>query len=55
MMSAKRQHSVWLESLEPTQTIGQILLHVTVETATHAGQLDIVREMLDGRQYQVLN
>jgi Protein of unknown function (DUF664) len=47
--------AVWLESLGPTQTIGQIVLHVTVETATHAGQLDIVREMLDGRQYRVFN
>jgi hypothetical protein len=47
--------SAWPEFLGPTQTIGQIVLHVTVETATHAGQLDIVREMLDGRKYRVLN
>jgi hypothetical protein len=29
-------------------------MHVLVETATHAGQLDAVRELLDGRQYIVL-
>ena len=47
--------AAWPEFLGPTQTVGQIVLHVMVETATHAGQLDIVREMLDGRQYRVLN
>ena len=31
-----------------------VLVHVLVETATHAGQLDAVRELLDGRQYLVL-
>jgi Protein of unknown function (DUF664) len=31
-----------------------VLVHVLVETATHAGQLDAVRELIDGRQYRVL-
>ena len=31
-----------------------ILVHVIVETSTHAGQLDIVRELIDGRQHIVL-
>ena len=31
-----------------------ILLHVIVETATHAGQLDAVRELIDGRQWVVV-
>lgn len=31
-----------------------VLTHVLVETATHAGQLDAVRELIDGRQYLVL-
>jgi len=31
-----------------------ILLHVIVETSTHAGQLDLVRELIDGRQHIVL-
>jgi hypothetical protein len=29
-------------------------VHVLVETATHAGHLDAVRELLDGHQYVVL-
>jgi len=31
-----------------------ILLHVITETACHAGHLDAVRELLDGRQWIVL-
>ncbi len=31
-----------------------VLVHVLVETATHAGHLDAVRELLDGQQYLVL-
>lgn len=31
-----------------------VIMHVVVETATHAGHLDVVRELLDGRQYIVL-
>ena len=31
-----------------------VLVHHLVETATHAGQLDAVREVLDGKQYLVL-
>jgi Protein of unknown function (DUF664) len=32
----------------------EILLHVTAETATHAGHLDAARELIDGRQWTVL-
>ena len=32
----------------------EILLHVIVETATHAGHMDIVRELHDGAQHLVL-
>jgi uncharacterized damage-inducible protein DinB len=32
----------------------EILLHVIVETATHAGHLDAARELIDGRQWIVL-
>lgn len=32
----------------------QIILHVMTETATHAGHLDTVRELIDGRQWLVL-
>ena len=31
-----------------------VLMHVIIETATHAGQLDAARELLDGKQYVVL-
>jgi hypothetical protein len=30
-------------------TLGRILVHVIVETARHAGHLDILREQLDGQ------
>ena len=31
-----------------------VIMHVIVETSTHAGHLDVVRELLDGRQHIVL-
>jgi len=31
-----------------------ILFHVMTETACHAGHLDAVRELIDGRQWLVL-
>lgn len=35
--------------------VRSVLVHVLVETATHAGHLDAVRELLDGRQRLVLD
>lgn len=35
-------------------TVREVLHHLIVETATHAGHLDIVRELIDGTQYLVL-
>lgn len=35
-------------------SLGDILLHVITETATHAGHLDAARELIDGRQWLVL-
>jgi hypothetical protein len=32
----------------------EIILHVLVETACHAGHLDATRELIDGRQWMVL-
>lgn len=32
----------------------EVLLHVVVETACHAGHLDAVRELIDGRRWLVL-
>jgi uncharacterized damage-inducible protein DinB len=35
------------------ETVREIVLHVIVETAAHAGQLDVVRELMDGKQWVV--
>ncbi|MEV0847432.1 DinB family protein [Streptomyces sp. NPDC049954] len=35
-------------------TLREVLLHVVTETACHAGHLDVVRELVDGRQWLVL-
>ncbi|PRZ40408.1 uncharacterized protein DUF664 [Antricoccus suffuscus] len=35
--------------------VRSVLVHVLVETATHAGHLDAVRELLDGHQHLVLD
>jgi Protein of unknown function (DUF664) len=34
--------------------VREVILHVTTETAVHAGHLDAVRELIDGRQWLVL-
>ena len=39
----------------PHSSLRQVLLHVIVETATHAGHLDICRELADGGQRLVLD
>jgi hypothetical protein len=36
------------------EDLRQILLHLIVEVACHAGHLDAARELIDGRQYLVL-
>jgi hypothetical protein len=36
------------------QDLRQTILHVITETACHAGHLDAVRELIDGRQWLVL-
>lgn len=33
---------------QPEVTLGQILVHMIAETHRHAGQMDIVRELIDG-------
>ena len=38
----------WLESNR------EVVLHLITETATHAGHLDAVRELIDGRQWMVI-
>jgi len=41
----------WAESGQAFPDLRTVLVHVLVETATHAGHLDAVRELLDGKQY----
>jgi hypothetical protein len=44
----------WADAGVDLPDLRSVLMHVLVETATHAGQLDAVRELLDGHQYVVL-
>jgi hypothetical protein len=39
----------------PVDDLRDTLLHVLAETACHAGHLDAVRELIDGRRWLVLN
>jgi hypothetical protein len=36
------------------ESLRMMVVHVIAETATHAGHLDIVRELIDGHQWLVL-
>lgn len=36
-------------------SVGEVVVHVVVETACHAGHLDVARELVDGRQWMVLS
>lgn len=47
----------WFEGAgsPPYSTLREVLLHVLVETSTHAGHLDICRELADGGQRLVLD
>ena len=47
----------WFEDggTPPHASLREILLHVVVETAIHAGHLDICRELVDGGQRLVLD
>ena len=44
----------WSEAGIDFPDLRTIVVHVLVETAVHAGQLDAVRELLDGRQHLVI-
>jgi hypothetical protein len=47
----------WPDFFAPSfhlDTLRQVMLHVIAETACHAGHLDAVRELIDGRQWIVL-
>ena len=50
------QPPAWLaDDMPPYSTLRELLLHVIVETSTHAGHLDICRELVDGGQRLVLD
>jgi hypothetical protein len=51
--AAPRYREDWFGDDQFTD-LGSVMLHVIAETACHAGHLDIVRELLDGRQWIVL-
>ena len=38
----------------PARPLRRTILHVIAETATHAGHLDVFRELTDGAQWVVL-
>lgn len=44
----------WADAGLAFPDLRSVLVHVLVETATHAGHLDAARELIDGRQYLVL-
>ncbi|MFE9249756.1 DinB family protein [Streptomyces sp. NPDC007088] len=47
----------WHEDLfgdDRLHSVREVVLHVVAETACHAGHLDVVRELVDGRQWLVL-
>jgi hypothetical protein len=53
--AAPRQAEAWwAESGMDFPDLRAILVHVLTETAVHAGHLDAVRELIDGRQWIVL-
>lgn len=52
--SPRRPESWWGQAGLAFPDLRTVLVHVLVETATHAGHLDAARELIDGRQYLVL-
>lgn len=44
----------WADAGLAFPDLRSVVMHVIVETATHAGHLDAVRELLDGHQHIVL-
>ncbi len=50
----ERPEPWWAEAGLSFPDLRAVIVHMIVETATHAGQLDAARELIDGRQYLVL-
>ena len=49
-----RPEDWWEEAGQSFPDLRSVVVHVLVETSVHAGHLDAVRELLDGRQHVVL-
>lgn len=45
----------WVAGADGRPDLTSVIVHVLVDTATHAGQLDVVREGIDGRQFLVVH
>lgn len=45
----------WTEGAGGRADLTSVIVHVLVDTAAHAGQLDILREGIDGKQYLVVH
>ena len=50
----RRPEDWWEQAGMAFPDLRSVIVHVLVETATHAGHLDAARELIDGRQYIVL-
>ena len=50
----KRPETWWHDAGLDFPHLRTIVVHVLVETSVHAGHLDAVRELLDGRQHLVI-
>jgi hypothetical protein len=48
--------AVWREEWGPVgvESLLDAIIHVIKETATHAGHLDVARELVDGHQHLVV-
>jgi uncharacterized damage-inducible protein DinB len=50
----KRPDPEWAKWGMEYPDVRSVVMHVITETAVHAGHLDVVRELIDGRQWVVL-
>jgi hypothetical protein len=50
----QRPEDWWASAGVQFPDLRSVIIHVLVDTATHAGHLDIVRELIDGKQQLVL-
>ncbi len=53
-LDAQRGHVLGILEGLPDEALRRAVLHVITETACHAGHLDAVRELMDGRTWLIL-